>query len=374
MAHIKKFCIQEYRGIKNASFEKLSDVNLFVGENNTGKTSILEAIKLASNPLSKIEYIYVARMRERHIYGVPNNRTSLPQLLAWMYPLAYNKKERNDILLSYELNEGVYSLQSSMTEEEYEVFNQDIPGNTQLEFDGFTASDGRQIVREVSILNKLKQNNQTQKENFSFESKPIRQTIEDRRSPIFNTIFISAIDHRVLALSPNDVNELIKSGERQKLIDALQLFDPKIKGIELLIENISDTFQRPTPYIEHESLGLVPIAMFGDGLRKALIIASRMIRSKNSVLLIDEIETGIHTKVIPKFFEWLMDMCMLFDVQIFATTHSLETLDGMLMANQTHLERLSVYRLEDDDQQLTIRHFSGEKLNKLRNVLGQDVR
>lgn len=364
MTHITTFCIQQYRGIKNASFENLSDVNVFVGENNIGKTSILEAIKLASNPLSKIEYVQVARMRERHL----GSRTSLPQSLTWLYPLEGNTKKREEILLNYESSGYQYSIESFMTEQEYETINQEISSNVQLELDDFIIYDGRQTIAEVNIHSKMTKNSQIEERILNFETNQL--SITERQKEIFHTIFISAIDHRILALSPNDINELIKSGERQKLIDALQLFDPKITGIELLIENIMDQRQRPTPYIEHKDLGLVPVAMFGDGLRKALVIASRMIRSRNSVLLINEIETGIHTKIIPKFFEWLMDMCKLFNVQIFATTHSLEALDGMLLANQAHLDRLAVYRLEEYDEKLSIRHFSGEKLNKLSNVLG----
>lgn len=369
MAHIKTFSIEQYRGIKNAVFDQLSDVNIFVGENNIGKTSILEAIKLASNPLSKIEYIQVARMREKYL-GYPNNRTSLPQLLLWMYPVQNMTKEHGDISLKYEYNEHSYSLQSSVKEEEYEVMNQH---TLQFELDEMASNDSGQIVREVTISSMLK-DNEEREQSATFNSEQMRQVISERSAALFKTIFISAIDHRVSALSPNDVNELIKSGERKKLIDALQLFDPKIIGVELLIEDITDKYQRPTPYIEHEDLGIVPITMFGEGLRKVLIIASRVIRSRNSVLLIDEIETGIHTTIIPKFFEWLMEMCQLFNVQIFSTTHSLEALDGMLMANQEHLERLSVYRLENSQHKLAVRHFSGEKLNKLRNILGQDVR
>lgn len=370
MTHITTFCIQQYRGIKNASFENLSDVNVFVGENNIGKTSILEAIKLASNPLSKIEYVQVARMRERHLGSPLYNRTSLSQLLAWLYPLEGNTKQREKILLNYKSNKDLYSIESFMTEQEYEVLNQEPSGNVELELDDFTIYDGRQTISEVNIHSKVMRNNKNEEKILKFEPNQVTPFITERQEEIFRTTFISAIDHRVLALSPNDINELIKSGERQKLIDALQLFDSKITGIELLIENIMDKNQRPTPYIEHKDLGLVPISMFGDGLRKALVIASRMIRSRDSVLLIDEIETGIHTKINPKFFEWLMDMCKLFNVQIFATTHSLEALDGMLLANQAHLDRLAVYRLEEYDEKLVVRHFSGEKLNKLSNVLG----
>lgn len=41
---VREFTIGAYRGIENLQLNDLRDINIFVGPNNCGKTSILEAI------------------------------------------------------------------------------------------------------------------------------------------------------------------------------------------------------------------------------------------------------------------------------------------------------------------------------------------
>ena len=45
--YIKKICIQNYKAIKELELEFLPGVNLLIGDNGVGKTSILEAISVA---------------------------------------------------------------------------------------------------------------------------------------------------------------------------------------------------------------------------------------------------------------------------------------------------------------------------------------
>ncbi|MEC1178886.1 hypothetical protein P9B03_10355 [Metasolibacillus meyeri] len=84
-------------------------------------------------------------------------------------------------------------------------------------------------------------------------------------------------------------------------------------------------------------------------------------------------EMGIHTKLIPTFFNGLVKVCNQYNIQLFATTHSLEELDGMLKATERDYSQLSVYRLETANDQKQPKHFLGEKLKVLRYELGQDV-
>ena len=46
---LKNIKISNYRGIKNIQMNDFSNVNIFVGKANTGKTSILEAIFILLN-------------------------------------------------------------------------------------------------------------------------------------------------------------------------------------------------------------------------------------------------------------------------------------------------------------------------------------
>ena len=44
---LNEFTIEAYRGLKNLELKDLKKVNIFVGPNNCGKTSILESIILS---------------------------------------------------------------------------------------------------------------------------------------------------------------------------------------------------------------------------------------------------------------------------------------------------------------------------------------
>ena len=92
------------------------------------------------------------------------------------------------------------------------------------------------------------------------------------------------------------------------------------------------------------------------------------------ILLVDDLESAIHTKALGRLFAWLVDACNQFNVQLIATTHSLETIDAIIEANENQLSSLVGYRLENLNDATEAKRFSGETLHDLRFEFGQDVR
>jgi AAA15 family ATPase/GTPase len=66
----------------------------------------------------------------------------------------------------------------------------------------------------------------------------------------------------------------------------------------------------------------MPLSFFGDAINKVVNIAIQIINNKGSILLIDEIENGLHYTAHQKFWEYIFKLAVEFDVQVFATTHS----------------------------------------------------
>lgn len=363
MSKLNAMHIHSFRGLKDVSLKNFSKINLFVGENNAGKTSLLEAIYLMANYSTKQGFVRLARMREQ--YYMPMMRTtSTEELVHWLF-----NETVQPIEIKFDLQENPHYIYCSLTEEEFIVLRDDFENELDM------LENNEQIVIDQTITiydNEEKRGEPIEHKLINSIEKQV-ETIKRERS-LFECHFISAIDHRMTPLSPYLIDDLVKDGERPALLEALRQFDKKINGIELLMSNNRGGRTRPVPYIQHETLGLVPVSMFGDGVRKALVIASQVIRFKGGIILIDEIETGIHTKLIPVFFTWLTEICSLYDVQLFATTHSLEALDGMLKANGKDFSQLSVYRIGPAGEKRQVKYFSGEKLNVLRHELGQDVR
>src|SRR5258708_27604104 len=82
MNHIDEFAIHQFRGIRDLKFEGLGQINLLVGNNNSGKTSVLEALFILCDSLNWRKWSNVAAMREA---GVVSS-LSQTERLTWLFP------------------------------------------------------------------------------------------------------------------------------------------------------------------------------------------------------------------------------------------------------------------------------------------------
>uniref|UniRef100_UPI0030D72A92 AAA family ATPase n=1 Tax=Nodularia spumigena TaxID=70799 RepID=UPI0030D72A92 len=134
--------------------------------------------------------------------------------------------------------------------------------------------------------------------------------------------------------------------------------------------------------IKHQQAGIAPISAFGDGVSRLLSMALMLPRVKEGILLIDELGTAIHTEALQFFFKWLIDWSRKMNVQIFATTHSLEVIDALLVANTSETDLVAntsetdlvVYRIKPDASQTNVVRLDRNMLKILREELGQEVR
>ncbi|MFA7128629.1 MAG: AAA family ATPase, partial [Sphaerochaeta sp.] len=63
--HISELNIITYRGIRNLEIDDLGRVNILLGDNNSGKTSVLEAIQILCNPC-EYNLLQVAKQRDKY--------------------------------------------------------------------------------------------------------------------------------------------------------------------------------------------------------------------------------------------------------------------------------------------------------------------
>ncbi|MEC1178887.1 AAA family ATPase [Metasolibacillus meyeri] len=76
--------IHSFRGLTEVSLEIFSKINLFVGENNAGKTSLLEAIYLIANYISKQGFLRLVRMREQYMVSLVRT-VPTEELISWLF-------------------------------------------------------------------------------------------------------------------------------------------------------------------------------------------------------------------------------------------------------------------------------------------------
>lgn len=364
--YIQELHIHQYRGLHNLHLSGLGQINLFVGGNNSGKTSVLEAIASFCRPMDPWEWINAAQNRE-----IKSSRTSTVESLKWLFPQT-NLGQTNGL---YEgtivlVGEGAFPVRE-VTATLNEFF---VEQEQKDEYGISMPIRGADLTLEVKIetsrpMNILSSSQQVVRETFQFRED---ERFIQRKQSIFPMLPIGTItppSHRVEHLQIHRLSETTLQELKSSVITMLQLFDPSIEDIEI----VSQLGVRPTLYIKQRGARLTPLSVFGDGMRRMLLMATTMPLCQNGVLLIDELETAIHTQALQKTFDWLIRQCIQKNIQLVTTTHSLETLDAVLAVCKRDVD-LVVHRLEHTPSQTIATKLDKETLTILREELGQEVR
>lgn len=322
--HIEDLEIERFRGIWQLSVPHFNHVNLIVGDNNCGKTSFLEALLLLRNPEDFTNILRIARMRDSlAMYG---GISAYESLLA-LFPHSSNEEETarmislkarcrgEDVLYLLQGNVKTIMLDSeeqnripSYSIRNFRKFKDSVPSECQ-------AFQGNLLVRTG--------NNQRQNEvSFHEYSTVSGRDITSRH--LLNMVYLAPFDH---LRGGNFTRILTNESYKELCVQILQLFDPGITDL-LLLKN--ENTNRPIECVKHNDLGTMPLSSYGDGIKKVLSIASGIARAVNGVLLIDEVETAIHSRYFEDIFRFIASACRKFDVQVFVTSHSIEAIDGFL--------------------------------------------
>ena len=118
----------------------------------------------------------------------------------------------------------------------------------------------------------------------------------------------------------------------------------------------------------------LPLNVYGDGMKKAVLLMSAVIKAQNGVLLLDEFETAIHTSAMDRTFKWILETCRKLNVQVFMTSHSKEAIDKVLKCSPSSLKNMVVFTLYKDDIGSSVRRLSGEKAIEAQDDMGLELR
>lgn len=212
---------------------------------------------------------------------------------------------------------------------------------------------------------------------FEFEIEPGQETLEldeptleyldYRQLPFISERLIDTVAHHASDAYIYDWSDLAGSPLQQEVIALVQHLEPAILDLQNVV-------QRETGSTElqaiHKTLGACSLSMFGDGFKRALAYALGLVHAKGGVLLIDEIEMAIHKSALERVYGWLRKMCEELNVQVFATTHSLEAVEAMLGDQPS--EDTVCYQLGEGGK--VARRWSGDLLWRIVKQRGLDVR
>jgi AAA15 family ATPase/GTPase len=373
MSNLENVTIHQFRGLRDLELKDLGRINLLVGINNSGKTSVLEALEIYCHPLDIRSWLSTALQREQE------SRLTRPiDAIQWLFTRyfynQYRELKKPNIFIS---SSGLYSVKQlkSSYEEIERIWLSDSKKDEEIDSDDVPGvRKGIDLKIEIYHIDHLSlfDHQYTSVEQYQlwedeFLSRPYR-----KRDPRLNTSVVTPSSHRSEVGQFRLLSEATFQNFKADVIQLLKQIDNNISDIEILLppESISSRFNI---YIQHEKLGLAPVSTFGDGIRRLLHIALKLASVKGGILLIDELESTIHTEALQNSFRWLVKWCTEMDVQLFATTHSLEAVDALLEVTESDSD-LVLYRLEPKEEKTKVVRHDGHRLRRLREELGQEVR
>jgi len=371
--HLESLTIERFRGLRNLELHNLGRVNLFVGPNNSGKTSVLEAISIYSRPMDALEWLNTARRRETIGSGfAPITRLNS---LRWLFPQTYQQPPNDLYHGEIQMKaSGVFSVESLLAkyqeirgipdENTLKRFQQRMPAREpDSTYQGAELQINIESKHAADLFNQPVGNIQT---SFIFwDAAPFFDRQKSSAPYSLPVRTITPVSHRTERAQIERFSETTLNREIENVLELVRLFDPDITGMQILGTGGS-------LYVEHKKSGLTPLSAFGDGLRRVVMIALTMPNIKKGILLIDEIETAIHISVLNEVYQWLFKACEKYDTQLFATTHSLEAVDALSAAHTDSREGLVAYQLGQAGE--PAKRFSGEMIDRLRSERGLDIR
>jgi hypothetical protein len=319
---ISSIRIHGYRGFEHFEMSGLARVNLLVGPNNSGKTSALEAIHLLSStgdPATLWQLLW--RRGERlpsSVLSLPDRPLRRSQVELDVSHLFFGHDAQSGRAIRIEAFNGNqerfidYSV-SEIPSEQSELFGEeDAPLGPRL---GLVLNGQPKPV--ISLIS-LTRSGGLYADSIEIPARRNRLRSGELTSPALFITTESVNSDELISMW----NKLALTRSEELVLSALQFLDPNIERI---------ASQSATYYGQGRGGFIVklkdreqpvPIGSMGDGMWRMLAMAIAITQCKGGVLLVDEIDTGLHYTVMAKMWKLIFNAAKQFDVQVFATTHS----------------------------------------------------
>ncbi|MDX9988739.1 ATP-binding protein [Thiothrix unzii] len=320
--------IKNFRCFEDLTIPSLGRVNLIVGKNNSGKSTLLEAVSVFSalneaddkysvlnNLLETLSHISKSRgkdeQRDTKIFGNNLNENNKKfhngesgfELTDNDKKINYKVfiKKENDNKFKFFINEFDFKINTSTLEIEKPEW---MPSFNANEND----IDWDEIFSEVEERLISNDNHDLQFYGYSCKISPANLLTENELSELWD--------------------EIIKRNKRKEVLETILIINEDIIDLDFVYISLEDDTDADMASIVRIRNKDKPVSLkyFGEGVRRLLqlILTAFQIR-KGGSLLIDEFENGLHYSIQEEVWEKLFKLAKELDIQVFATTHSEDT-------------------------------------------------
>jgi len=375
----KTIKIENFRSFKFFELQQLGRVNLLVGKNNSGKTSILEAIQLLCSR-NNLEPLRQA-MTRRGEYCFDDERSQDQEFDIRHLFYGHEIEQSSKFLITGTNGNIQQEFVASIEEhkEEGEILkklitaavagfsfseqNLDEFKRFQEATKKFYGSDS--LIQESDIPDALRKLDFSVKWTFEQKEEPLKLPLSANGGLSAKNVNRLRRDSKNLAPQIQFVTS--SSLEPEKMIELFEqiVLTPEEKLVEQALRSIDSKIQRIAPFSSRKSrysLGSrggffvlldsnqrVPIGSMGDGIWRILGLALATVCAKDGYLFVDEIDTGLHFTAMSDMWKMIWETAKRLNVQVFATTHNSDcwtSLASIAEQEDTTEDGIRIHRIE----------------------------
>jgi hypothetical protein len=313
---LKEIEIQNFRCFEQIKISGFERVNLIGGKNNAGKTALLEALFLNVVPKpSSILFLRELRKESSLVMKAMPDK-------AWDNLFHVRGKDKY-ILITVKDENNDTGLRIEPCIDPTTIYRKNIDPTT---------IDPTTITLSIGSTNKSKEfpiyvSTTSMSNTLIASSKGLsigeKDGIITDSIPTPGELPIIPSFTRISGIELTEAYDRARLNEKDsEVLKAFQVIDPAIESVE------SFYIGEPTLYLRRKGEKRLPLSLFGDAMNRVAEIILKLVNSEHKILLIDEIENGIHYTNQREFWRVLFRLAVELDTQIFATTHSLEMLQA----------------------------------------------
>lgn len=364
---ISSIHIQQYRALSSFTMSGLERVNLLVGKNNSGKTSVLEAIFLLVSRGNPSALSQVLWRRGERLTEVERARDRAPDMDVSHLFTGHNMQIGTFFKLSAKNQSPERSLTFTLS---------DVPSEKEQHSSTREKAQARlHFVQRLAITIKgspppaidiLPLTRLGGLDSDAVRSARLRLEIDNELATQFITAesldggdLVSLWDK--IALTPNE----------ERVLLALKFLD---LDVERIAPQVGSPYYYPRGGFILKLKGSdrpIPVGSMGDGMWRMMAMAIAIAHCKDGVLLIDEIDIGLHYTALADMWRLIFGAAKELNVQVFATTHSSDCIRSLaeLCYEETDVsENVTLHRIERGEAksiQYTAQEIESAAMNRV---------
>ena len=324
---LRNLKLEKYRGFDDYELAGLSRVNLLVGSNNCGKTSILEALHFLVSKGDPFVLTRSANRRGEVGDSGSSSRHGGPSISHFFF--GHHFEQGAGFRLSSKGHGHVSArVRAADVKDESRLFDDETdqipPLILQIEGSALGNVPGITVTENGSMLN-----SRLPRFRNPWTEMPLPPPVQFVTPDSLDVEPMREVWDRVLT-----------EGRESEAIEAMTLLEEDLESIHFLTsDNSRARTGRAGVLLGFRGAGRrVPLGSYGDGMRRLLALSLALIQAANGVLLIDEIDAGLHWTVMEDMWRLVIDTARKSSVQVFATTHSADCIRGLASLVKSHAE------------------------------------